>query len=173
MCPKKIISKKRRNSTEIIGGERFTNHFQLDVGVSKNRGTSKWMVKIMENPIKMDDLGGFNPLFSVAHPCSHKNVLLEPVKKRFLKSENFVERSNTSPSLRCLYHYHPLSIMCIHFYIDIHIYIHRQSIYIIMRSTYVAFLVFELTHPKKNPTIRLPASEVNSIWAYLRVPRHG
>ena len=26
-------------------------------GVSKNRDTSKWMVKIMENPIKMDDLG--------------------------------------------------------------------------------------------------------------------
>ena len=30
------------------------------MGVSKNRGTPKWMVKIMENPIKsikMDDLG--------------------------------------------------------------------------------------------------------------------
>ena len=32
------------------------------MGVSKNRGTTKWMVKIMENPIKMDDLGV--PLFS-------------------------------------------------------------------------------------------------------------
>ena len=31
-------------------------------GVSKNRGTPKWMVKIMENPIKMDGLGV--PLFS-------------------------------------------------------------------------------------------------------------
>jgi len=31
--------------------------------VSKNRGGSpKWMVKIMENPIKMDDLG-VNPIF--------------------------------------------------------------------------------------------------------------
>ena len=29
---------------------------QMDV--SKNRGTPKWMVIIMENPIKMDDLGG-------------------------------------------------------------------------------------------------------------------
>ena len=28
------------------------------MGVSKHRGTAKWMVKIMENPIKMDDLGG-------------------------------------------------------------------------------------------------------------------
>ena len=32
-----------------------------DVAVSKNRGTPKWMVKIMENPIKMDNLGV--PLF--------------------------------------------------------------------------------------------------------------
>ena len=31
------------------------------MGVSKNKGTPKWMVKIMENPIKMDDLGV--PLF--------------------------------------------------------------------------------------------------------------
>ena len=29
----------------------------VHVGVSKNRGTPKWMVIIMENPIKMDDLG--------------------------------------------------------------------------------------------------------------------
>ena len=28
------------------------------IGVSKHRGTPKWMVKIMENHIKMDDLGG-------------------------------------------------------------------------------------------------------------------
>ena len=31
------------------------------MGVSKNRGTPKWMVKLIENPIKMDDLGV--PLF--------------------------------------------------------------------------------------------------------------
>ena len=31
------------------------------MGVSTNSGTPKWMVKIMENPIKMDDLGV--PLF--------------------------------------------------------------------------------------------------------------
>ena len=35
------------------------------MGVSKNTGTPKWMVKIMENPIKMDDLGGFPPIFGV------------------------------------------------------------------------------------------------------------
>ena len=36
--------------------------FLLHMGVSKNRGgPPKWMVKIMENPIKMDDLG--TPIF--------------------------------------------------------------------------------------------------------------
>ena len=40
-----------------VGGRASTH-----MGVSKNRGTPKWMVKIMENPIKMDDLGV--PLFS-------------------------------------------------------------------------------------------------------------
>ncbi len=33
----------------------------LDMDVSKNKGTPKWMVKMMENPIKMDGLGV--PLF--------------------------------------------------------------------------------------------------------------
>ena len=32
-------------------------YIYICMGVSKNRGTPKWMVKIMENPIKMDDLG--------------------------------------------------------------------------------------------------------------------
>ena len=33
---------------------------QKHMGVSKNRGKNpKWMVKRMENPIKMDDLKGF------------------------------------------------------------------------------------------------------------------
>ena len=37
-------------------------------GVSKNSGTPKWMVKIRENDIKIDDLGGFHPYFwSAAH----------------------------------------------------------------------------------------------------------
>ena len=33
------------------------------MGVSKNNGTPKWMVKIVENPIKMDDLGPNTPIF--------------------------------------------------------------------------------------------------------------
>ena len=41
---------------------------------TKNRGVypPKWMVKIMENPIKMDDLGGFHPIFK--HPYSKLGV---------------------------------------------------------------------------------------------------
>ena len=38
------------------------------MGISKNRGTPKRMVKIMENPVKMDDLGGFiTPIFGNTH----------------------------------------------------------------------------------------------------------
>ena len=37
----------------------------FDMGVSKNRGIPKWMVYFMENPIKMDDLGGFPPIFGL------------------------------------------------------------------------------------------------------------
>ena len=39
-----------------------------DMDVSKNRGTPKWMVKIMENPIKMGWFGGVNtPIFGTTH----------------------------------------------------------------------------------------------------------
>ena len=33
------------------------------IDISENNGTPKWMVKIMENPIKMDDLGGKPTIF--------------------------------------------------------------------------------------------------------------
>ena len=39
----------------------------LHLGVSKKRGTPNWIVKIMENPIKMDDLG--IPLFLETPIC--------------------------------------------------------------------------------------------------------
>jgi len=44
------------------------------MGVSKNRDTPKWMVKIMENPIKMDDLVGKHPLFSEASISRHFGI---------------------------------------------------------------------------------------------------
>ena len=39
----------------------------LDVGVSENWDTPKWMVKIMENLIQMDDFGGKTHYFR-KHP---------------------------------------------------------------------------------------------------------
>ena len=41
--------------------------FSFNMGVSKNKSTPKWMVKIMENPVKMDDLG--LPLFLETSIC--------------------------------------------------------------------------------------------------------
>ena len=55
ICRKKMIW-ERANIHIFLGSYWYL------VGASKNRGTPKWMVKIMENPIKMDDLGV--PLFS-------------------------------------------------------------------------------------------------------------
>ena len=46
------------------------------MGVSKNRGTPKWMVKIMENPTKMDDLGV--PLFLETPKYNAENLILYP-----------------------------------------------------------------------------------------------
>ena len=37
------------------------------MGVSKNRGTPKWMVYFMENLIKIDDLGGVPIIFGNIH----------------------------------------------------------------------------------------------------------
>ena len=51
---------QRRNTARIGDKSRWKWRF-VYLGVSKNRGTPKWMV-YMENPIKMDDLGV--PLFS-------------------------------------------------------------------------------------------------------------
>ena len=42
--------------------------------VSKNRGPPKWMVKIMENPQKMDDLGGKHRIFGNTHIYFHPIV---------------------------------------------------------------------------------------------------
>ena len=55
---KPVPSKKRRCKKQEV--------FTKQLGVSKNRGTWKWMVyngKHMENPIKTDDLGCFPPIF--------------------------------------------------------------------------------------------------------------
>ena len=59
--PLLLFSKTRKGFEPQERTCRFGQN-QNYLGVSKNRGTPKWMVKIMENPIKMDDLG--IPLFS-------------------------------------------------------------------------------------------------------------
>ena len=41
-----------------------------NVAVSKNNGAPKWMVYMIENPIKMDDLGGFPIIFGNTHVTS-------------------------------------------------------------------------------------------------------
>ena len=50
--------------------------------VSKNTGkTPKWMVKIMEKLIKIDDLGGFPTIFGNTQIClteNHGNVKYPP-----------------------------------------------------------------------------------------------
>ena len=52
-----------------IGEQKAYIQVQTDMAVSKNRGTPKWMVKIMENPIRMDDLGGFPIIFGLTPIC--------------------------------------------------------------------------------------------------------
>ena len=54
------------------------------MGVSKNRGTPKWMVKIMETPIKMDDLGGKPTIFGNIHifvVTFHRITFLPPLRQ--------------------------------------------------------------------------------------------
>ena len=47
----------------LLGCENLHEMNTSFMGVSKNRGTPKWMVKIMEHPIKIYELGGFPPIF--------------------------------------------------------------------------------------------------------------
>ena len=59
----------RRTNSVTLKRRRFSGRNE-DVGVSKNRGTPKWMVKIMGNPIKMDDLGV--PIFLETPMCQKR-----------------------------------------------------------------------------------------------------
>ena len=76
-CRFSLRTEENRSPDSQIRGSGFFNWWELRwlvkkwyiycqlgdyMGVSKNSGIPKWMVKKMENPIKMDDLGV--PLFS-------------------------------------------------------------------------------------------------------------
>ena len=65
----KVVYKKQKRSR---GPGVYQN---LTWVFPKTRGTPKWMVKIMENPIKMDDLGV--PLFSETPTCSKRKTKYE------------------------------------------------------------------------------------------------
>ena len=66
------------------------------MSVSKNKGTPKWMVKIMENPIKMDDLGGKPAIFGNTHIYIYKYTVYihHPSEERIFNhstvQDNFV-----------------------------------------------------------------------------------
>ena len=72
-----IVGRGAHHSTRTNG--RKEKVFPIWV-FSKNRGTPKWMVKIMENPIKMDDLGVYpyfrkHPYHLVAFSCLKDEML--------------------------------------------------------------------------------------------------
>ena len=79
----------------------MVNHFRnLELGVKygcqpKNRATPKWMVEIMENPIKMHDLWGVSHYFW-KHPYDQN---LQQNSSRAQESkEKFVEISHSPRS---------------------------------------------------------------------------
>ena len=61
---------------------------KYNMGVSKNGGTPKWMVKIMENPMNKWMIWGENPLFSETSICFSR------------KLHSFLETLWLSPTLR-------------------------------------------------------------------------
>ena len=65
-CRAPKASRPYNGITPVSAGKEG-NQSNKHVGVSKNRGTPKWMVKIMETPIKMDDLGGKPTIFGNIH----------------------------------------------------------------------------------------------------------
>ena len=66
----------------------------IDLGVSKNRVTPKWMVYTMENPIKMDDLGGKTSILGNIHLNTSQEVtchwiqLLMPIRIQLFNSQD-------------------------------------------------------------------------------------
>ena len=53
----------------LIFKQKKTTNFQKHLGISKNSGTPKWMVKIRENPIKHGMIWGGTPIFGSTPIC--------------------------------------------------------------------------------------------------------
>ena len=85
----------------------------INMGVSKNTGTPKWMVKIMENPIKMDDLGVPIFLETAIYACIHHTLpttkQIQYLKKRTLNAGRL--RSFWDGMLGCMYRPHGASAL--------------------------------------------------------------
>ena len=71
----------------------------IHLGVSKNRGTPNWMV-LMENPIKMDDLGGKPTIFGNTHLPSKKTA--------FSKDFASVGAESFKLGILCIFTWRPL-----------------------------------------------------------------
>ena len=81
----------------VIG--KHNQYFQM--GVSKNRGTPKWMVKIMENPIKIDDLGV--PLFletPIYFPNGVFFMVMNPMEESKVKHHHKQTKETKRPHTR-------------------------------------------------------------------------
>ena len=107
----KRLSWKRGSPHHFWIPEKFPEKFGRYVGVSKNRGTPKWMVKTMENLIKMDDLGEKNvfletPMSLPRHPmffffdlfnilCFFRSVY-HHIPRRFLAGVSFLEPASVT-----------------------------------------------------------------------------
>ena len=59
---------------QLLHMKPYQKWYILHMGVSKNRDTPKWMVKIMENPIFYWMIWGENPLFLLAQVCRRSNL---------------------------------------------------------------------------------------------------
>ena len=77
------------------------------MGVSKTRGTPKWIVYFMENPIKMDDLGGFPPIFGNIHIFFMFHSVEDVLKKSTLQGTSPYrhplekEKKHTTSTQKC------------------------------------------------------------------------
>ena len=87
-CPEALWEEEKKTHQEksryIFWGV-FSTH---EVGVSKNRGTPKWMVKIMENLIKIDNLGA-HPYFW-KHPGLKSKLTFKNTVVLFAEPLNYV-----------------------------------------------------------------------------------
>ena len=99
--------------------------FHPKTGVSENRGTPKWMVKIMEPPIKMGWFGGttiFGNIQTVR--LRHPNIMMKPPRKRTLQWYYLSPHEGSGAAgwiwVRAQYNVY----ICVYIYINICTFIH-------------------------------------------------